>query len=194
MGGLSGSWIVHRTPCAEELHRTGRRLLESIAGRGGNHQHQPVSTVDLCMVLAGLDDGVRRKGISLASWRGAVADPADTFTAALCPIAPFFPKAYVVAQNMSLACFRIFRSSAISGERCSFRALRIDVGCSPLAGLASCLSHGVCTNGIFNAPAQSQGCCDSLLLPGIRRCIDRKCSHLLRSSLQGSVVPRGWVV
>lgn len=24
--------------------------------------------------------------------------------------------------------------------------------------------------------------------------IDRKCSDLLRSSLQGSVVPRGWVV
>lgn len=64
MGGLAGSWIVHRTPCAEELHRTGRRLLESIAGRGSNHQHQPVSTAGLCMVSAGPNDGVRRTGIS----------------------------------------------------------------------------------------------------------------------------------
>lgn len=68
---------------------------------GGNHQHRPVSTMDLCRVSAGLDDGVRRTAISLANWRGTVADPADTVTAGLCPIALFFTKASPMAEPWS---------------------------------------------------------------------------------------------
>lgn len=64
MGGLAGSWIVHRTPCVEELHRTGQRLTQSISSRGSSHQHQAVPAAGLCMVSTGPDDGVRRMGVS----------------------------------------------------------------------------------------------------------------------------------
>lgn len=57
--------------------------------------------MDLCRVSAGLDDGVRRTAISLANWRGTVADPADTVTAGLCPIALFFTKASPIAEPWS---------------------------------------------------------------------------------------------
>lgn len=64
MGGLAGSWIVHRTPCVEELHRIGQRLTQSISSRGSSHQHQAVPAAGLCMVSTGPDDGVRRMGVS----------------------------------------------------------------------------------------------------------------------------------
>lgn len=64
MGGLAGSWIVHRTPSVEELHRTGHRLLESIANRGSERQQQLIAGAGLCMVSVGPQDGLRRAGAS----------------------------------------------------------------------------------------------------------------------------------
>lgn len=51
MGGLAGNWIVHRTPCIEELHRTGRRLAESIAHRGQQAQQQALHGAGLSLAV-----------------------------------------------------------------------------------------------------------------------------------------------
>lgn len=64
MGGLAGSWIVHRTPCAGELSRTGQRLIQSISSRGSIQQHQAFPATGLCMVSTGQGEDLRTTGVS----------------------------------------------------------------------------------------------------------------------------------
>lgn len=65
MGGLAGNWVVHRAPCMEELHRTGRRLAESIAHRGQQSQQQAIHGAGLSLAAMLGDQGEPRIGSSM---------------------------------------------------------------------------------------------------------------------------------